>query len=145
MSKLTIALLALALGAGGVQFFQPSFENPPVAQAATFEAVAKPPAQVAEILNRSCGDCHSHNTRYPWYAKVAPASWLLDHDIRTGRAHLNFSTWNYSGEMSKLRMAEVCDVIRNGKMPDSKYLLLHPEAALSEADKAAVCAFVPAD
>ena len=145
MKLLLIGLGALILVAGALQMFQPSFANPPVQPGASFEAVAKPPAEVASILNRACADCHSNNTRYPWYSKISPASWLLDRDIRAGRTHLNFSTWSlYSPEMSHLRMTEVCDVIRKGKMPEPQYLLLHSEARLSDAEKTAVCAFAQA-
>jgi mono/diheme cytochrome c family protein len=104
---------------------QPS--NPPVVN----EPVWDSPGTRA-LAKRACFDCHSNETLWPWYAKVAPMSWLVVYDVRQGRARFNFSDW-YAGVMSG-RKAE--EEIRSGRMPLPRYLLLHPEARLTDAEKA---------
>lgn len=73
-----------------IQFFRPNFENPPVIQAETLESTVVVPENVAFILRRSCGDCHSNETTYPWYAKIQPSAWFLASHIEDGRLNLNF-------------------------------------------------------
>jgi hypothetical protein len=104
------------------------------------------PADVAAILDRSCRDCHSNNTRWPWYSHVAPASWLLIDHVNHGRSHLNVSEW---GRYDRPRRAELlknsCELARKGAMPMPSYLLMHRAARLSPADVETLCAWaVPA-
>ena len=104
--------------------------NPPV----TSEVPT--PAAVRAILERSCYDCHSHQSRWPWYGYVAPASWLLAYDIQEAREHMNFSTWDaYTEEKRSDKLEELWEEVDEGAMPLPIYLWLHPEAELSEADK----------
>ncbi len=132
-----LALLLLIV----IQFFQPSGTNPPSEAAATFEAVAKPSPEVSAVVRRACRDCHSNQTIWPWYSRVAPVSWLVVDDVQEARVHLNFSEWNrYSPELSRLKMGQVCEEAKAGKMPLWYYLPMHPEARLGAADVAALCA-----
>lgn len=95
------------------------------------------PPEVEAILKRSCYDCHSHETRWPWYSKVAPMSWLVAYDVHTGRKKLNLSTLqDLSPETAAHVRAEVVKEVDEGEMPLFFYVPLHPEAKLSEADKA---------
>ena len=88
------------------QFIQPERTNPPADPAASFEAVAKPPREVAAVFGRACGDCHSNQTVWPWYSRISPVSWLVVGDVKEGRAKLNFSQWNiYSPEMTRIKLA----------------------------------------
>jgi hypothetical protein len=104
--------------------------NPPV----TAEVPA-PPA-VRAILERSCYDCHSNQSRWPWYGYVAPLSWVMAYDIHEARDHVNFSTWDAYTEKKRVDMLEeVWEQVDEGEMPFFVYLPLHPEAELSEADK----------
>lgn len=104
--------------------------NPPV----TAEVPA-PPA-VRAILERSCYDCHSNQSRWPWYGYVAPLSWVMAYDIHEARDHVNFSTWDAYTEKKRVDMLEeVWEEVDEGEMPFFVYLPLHPEAELSEADK----------
>jgi len=104
--------------------------NPPV----TAEVPA-PPA-VRAILERSCYDCHSNESRWPWYGYVAPVSWIMAYDISEARGHVNFSTWDaYTEEKQAHKLEEVWEEVEEGEMPFFVYLPLHPEAELSEADK----------
>jgi heme-binding protein len=79
----------------------------------------------------ACFDCHSNQTVWPWYSNIAPMSWLVQRDVDEGRQHLNFSTW-IAGQG-----AAAPGKVSSGQMPPFQYLLAHPEARLSEADKAA--------
>lgn len=125
------------------QFFQPARGNPPADPAASFEAIAQPPGPVVEVLARSCRDCHSHQTRWPWYSRVSPVSWLVAKDVKEGRARLNLSQWNlYGPEMAQLRMRAMCDEARFGAMPPKYYTPLHRDARLNAAGVAALCAMV---
>jgi hypothetical protein len=106
-------------------------ENPVVEE----EVVA--PAEVMDVLRRSCYDCHSNETRWPWYTAVAPAKWLVHHDVLEGREHLNFSTWNrYDAEERAEKLEELVEEVDEGKMPPWFYTPLHPGSGISEADRA---------
>ena len=88
-------------------------------------------ARTRELFFRTCKDCHSNATVWPWYARVAPASWLLQHDVEEGRSHLNVSRWG----QGKQHGDEAADMVRKGEMPPWFYLPAHPEARLAEAER----------
>lgn len=102
--------------------------------------LAAPPA-VHELLVRACYDCHSHRTEWPWYSGVAPVSWLVAHDVRSGREELNFSSWD-TGSRGARRLRECAEALREGEMPPAPYLLLHPEARLDADERAALLAWL---
>ncbi len=136
--KYGIAVVAVLLVV--IQFFQPERTNPPVNPASTFEAVAKPGPGLAGVVNRACRDCHSNETTWPWYSKIAPVSWLVADDVKEARAHLNFSEWGYySPEMSRLKLKEACTEVKGGDMPLWIYRLVHAQARLTDADVQAIC------
>jgi cytochrome c len=98
------------------------------------------PAPVKQILSRSCMDCHSGQTRVPWYGHVAPVSWLLARDVEKARAAMNLSEWAKKPPAVRMALALVaCQDVRNGRMPPPSYLMMHNEARLSEADITAIC------
>jgi Haem-binding domain len=104
--------------------------NPPV------ESRMPAPPEVQAILDRSCADCHSHETRWPWYAYVAPVSWLVAYDTHEAREHLNLSTFgSYSAKRQRNKTKEIWEEVEEGEMPLWFYVLAHPEAKLSEADR----------
>ncbi len=126
---LRIALLVILVAFVAIQFVPVELGNPPVE-----EDIAAPP-EVAAILRRSCYDCHSHEVSMPWYASVAPVSWLLERDVREGRRELNFSTWNLSSPKRRAhKLEEIVEQTAEGEMPPWFYLPLHPSADLSPAD-----------
>jgi hypothetical protein len=134
------ALLAAFVLLVGAQFVPVDRSNPPSDPRQSLAATAELPAPVAAALDRSCRDCHSHETRWPWYSRVAPASWLLAHDVAEGRSHLNFSEWALLDNRRRARrLEEICDEITAGAMPDPKYLLLHPDARLAPGEIKAIC------
>jgi mono/diheme cytochrome c family protein len=92
--------------------------------------------QTRELAQRACFDCHSNETVWPWYSNVAPVSWLVQHDVDEGRQYLNFSEWGRGGEGEETE--ELYEVIVDGKMPMPNYLVTHPEARLTDAEKAAL-------
>lgn len=94
------------------------------------------PKQVDSILRRACYDCHSNETVWPWYSRIAPVSWALAYDVKKGRAALNFSTWTrLSNEQRAEAVTESWEEVAESKMPTWYYVALHPDAGLSADDK----------
>jgi hypothetical protein len=92
----------------------------------------KLPDSVQQLLKNACYDCHSNETKYPWYAYVAQVSWLVVRDIRIGRENLNFSNWETSSKMDKAKLlGEIAEEVEEGNMPMPIYILMHPEAKLT--------------
>lgn len=113
--------------------------RPPVNARAQLLDGAQVPSQVRAVLERACRDCHSEATRYPWYAYVAPVSWLINRDVRSGRVHLNFSRWSeYSVIRRERCLSEIANQVQDGGMPLGIYLVMHPSARLSKADVQAI-------
>lgn len=90
------------------------------------------PGGVYTELKNSCYDCHSNNTRYPWYAEVQPVGWLLDNDIRTGKKNLNFSEFGaYRIRRQYIKFEQIADQVSEEEMPLPNYTLIHKDAKLS--------------
>lgn len=122
----------------GLQFVRPDRTNPAGHAAASL--TARTPSQVTAILDRSCRDCHSNETRWPWYTNVSPMSWLVANHVHQGRGHFNYSEWaTYPADEQDKFLGAMCDLIRRGRMPLPSYLLLHRDAALSPADVTTLC------
>jgi hypothetical protein len=120
---LTIVAAAFAV----IQFFPTDQYNPPESE------IAKAPPKVRAVLDRSCADCHSNRTRWPWYARIAPASWLVARDVSEGRAAMNLSEWDLYEEDEQVDFVDLIgELARDGEMPPWFYLPLHPEARLDE-------------
>jgi len=93
-------------------------------------------AEVTAILQKACWDCHSNQTAYPWYNKIAPISWYLARHINNGKKHLNLDSWNdYDPAKRAHKNEEIIEVIEENEMPLFSYTLLHPDAKLSEEQK----------
>ncbi|WP_170181338.1 heme-binding domain-containing protein [Chlorobaculum thiosulfatiphilum] len=102
-------------------------QNPPVTGTPQWDS-----PRTAELFKRSCNDCHSNETVWPWYSNVAPISWLINYDVKEGRSKFNVSEWGRTG---KNEGDEAAAEVRNGKMPPWFYLPPHPEAKLTPAEK----------
>jgi len=114
--------------------------NPPVDASKTLRANAQITPEAEAVIERSCRDCHSNETVWPWYSQVAPVSWLLTSDVNEGRHNLNFSEWGtYSQRKVANRLKGICDQVQRGDMPLWFYLPLHPSAKLTDADKKTLC------
>ena len=102
----------------------------------SFEKTEKVPANVAAILKVSCYDCHSNNTRYPWYSVLQPGTWFMARHIKKGKEELNFDEFNnYSKRRKKAKIKSIISQIEKDEMPLKSYLMLHSSARLSAADK----------
>ncbi len=94
------------------------------------------PAGVQKIVENSCMDCHSSNTHWPLYSRLAPGSWLLERDVHEGRTHLNLSQWQQYDMESQIDLfSKIASEARSGEMPVKQYLLLHPKARLSSSEQ----------
>ena len=136
--KITVIVLAVAFIV--IQFFRPDFTNPPVNQSETLEASTQVPETVEAILTRSCKDCHSHETVYPWYSKVQPSAWFLAGHIEEGRRHFNMSVWNtYETRRKRRKLDEMCEQVESREMPLPSYLWIHWGAKLSDEEIKTLC------
>lgn len=120
----------LLLAVGALQFVPVDSINPPE------HGQLPASAEVQAVLRRSCYDCHSNETRWPWYAKIFPASLLIARDVKKGRGEVNFSMWEKYDERRKMRkLREIAKEVEKGSMPPAYYLPLHLEARLSAAER----------
>jgi len=113
-----------------IQLFPVEKANPPV------ETEMPAPAPVRAILRRSCYDCHSNETVWPWYSRVAPVSWLLGRDVKEGRRELNVSVWNRYEDKRRLRkLKEIIEQVGKKEMPPTIYTVAHRAAILTPEDR----------
>ena len=131
--KILLALIVLFVL---IQFYRIDKTNPPVDLTQDFIQVEKPPAAIGQLLKDACYDCHSHETKYPWYTNVMPFSkWIQGH-IEHGREHLNFSTWgSYSDKKKDHKLEEGAEFVLETKMPLTSYLIPHPEARITKEQR----------
>ena len=101
-----------------------TYTNPPIIGEPTWDS-----PQTKELFDKACSNCHSNQTTYPWYSKVAPISWLVASDVEEGREHFNVSAW---GTQKKNKGDEAAKELKGGDMPPWFYLPTHPEAKLTE-------------
>jgi len=131
--KLKWVLIGAIVVFAVLQFFCPPHINPPVKS--DFTAAVAPPASVAASLRAACYDCHSDETQWPLYSRIAPVSWLIASDVDEGRKHLNLSDWPADPVRAAKQLDRINEVIDYREMPLKKYTLLHPDANLSDAQR----------
>ena len=132
MKKLKLVLIYILLPFILIQFIPVDRENPPI----NIEDDLSAPPEVKAILKNSCYDCHSNETKWPFYSYIAPASWLISRDVQLGREDLNFSHWNRLTEEGKqIAKEEIIEEISRETMPMPIYLVMHPSARLSNKNK----------
>jgi len=118
------------------QFLRPGRENRPVDPKRQLVA----PPNVQAILDRSCVDCHSNQTQWPWYSNISPISWWLTDHVKDARRELSISDFGtYPPARAAHKMEELCEKVEKGEMPLPSYLWIHWDAKLSEADKQTLC------
>jgi hypothetical protein len=128
--KLRAALVGFAAALLVAQVIPMDRSSPPVES----EVPASP--EVKAVLQRSCYNCHSNQTEWPWYSRVAPVSWLLAHDVNEGRSLVNYSTWNRLSAVDQAKAVhESWEHVDEGEMPPWYYVPVHPEARLSDRDR----------
>jgi hypothetical protein len=126
-----ILFTAIAIFAA-IQFIRVDKTNPVSVPEKDFINVTQPSKEVADLLKTSCYDCHSNETKYPWYFNVAPVSWWLKNHINEGREELNFSLWtDFDAKRKDKKLEESVELINEGEMPMFSYTLAHQEAKLS--------------
>lgn len=128
LAVLSIPVLLLFSGFVLIQFVPAGKDhtNPPVIAEPAWDS-----PQTRETFMRACGDCHSNQTVWPWYSRIAPVSWLISRDVNQGRQKLNVSEWGVRENDAD----DVVEVVQNGEMPPWFYLPLHAEARLSAGEK----------
>lgn len=128
--KVRLIFIILIILFAAIQFVPVERTNPPVGNKIQL------PKKIESILQNSCYDCHSNQTKWPWYSYLAPISWRIADHVKDGRKDLNFSTWNdYDLKKKKKKVDEIGEKVEEGKMPLKDYLLIHRNAKLSDAQK----------
>jgi len=128
------------------QFFGPAKTNPPSDATQSIESRLQVTLPVAAILDRSCNDCHSNKTRWPWYSNVAPVSWFVIGHVNEGRENINLSEWGkYTPRDVDSLLRQMCREVRAGVMPLSSYTPLHPGSKLSPEDVKTLCDWTNAE
>lgn len=128
-SKIRIGLLVLIAGFLLIQLvpYGHAHNNPPVTQAIKWDS-----PRTEQLFTDACGACHSNLTSWPWDSYIAPASWLVENDVNTGRSILNVSEWDRAQQSEA---GEVGEVITGGEMPPLQYKIMHSSARLSDTEK----------
>jgi hypothetical protein len=141
---LKIILFVLVIGFILAQFInRPNAVTTAEITPAHITKVMSVPSNVESILKRSCYDCHSNHTVWPWYSSFAPVSWLVADDVEHGKKKMNFSEWtNLSQAKREARLNEMCEQVKSDEMPLSNYLIMHSDAKLSQADKDILCMWI---
>jgi hypothetical protein len=126
-----------------IQIIPAGRTNPPVIPSRSLEAHVDVPPEVQTVLKRSCYDCHSSATVWPWYSHVAPVSWYVVHDVNTGRSHVNFQNWEaqINEQEGKEHLGLICKLVREGTMPPADYRVMHQDSNVSAEETNAVCAW----
>ena len=138
--RLMQAAVVVAVLLAAAQLIRPNRNNPPTDPGRTIEAHAGASSELAVVLDRSCRDCHSNNTVWPWYTQVAPLSWLMARGVAEGRKAVNFSEWaSYPPDVQRMLLSVSCQDATSGKMP-GPYTLVRPETKLSPRDIETICA-----
>jgi hypothetical protein len=137
--KILIGLLTLLIG---IQFIRIDKQNPPVTKTNDFIEVNHTPDNIAVLLKTACYDCHSYETKYPWYTNVSPVSWFVQHHVDEGREHLNFSEWGtYDSKRKSHKLEECVEEIEEGEMPLTSYTLIHGNAKLTKEQKTIIISY----
>jgi hypothetical protein len=143
---LKIIAIVLVVAFIVIQFIRPDFTNPPVNQDETLDATVQLPENVKLILSRSCADCHSNETKFPWYSKIQPSAWFLADHIKDGRRELNLSVWKtYEPRRQRKKLAEICEQVQEREMPLPSYLWIHWDAKMSDEDIKTLCDWTDAE
>jgi len=122
------------------QLVRPARTNPVTDQSLSLQSQLHVDSQVSIILDRSCADCHSNNTRWPWYTNITPVSWWVVGHVNDGRRDLNFSEWGtYDKRKQSRRLDQMCELAKSGAMPLGSYTPMHSGSKLSGDDLRTLC------
>ncbi|CAH0279977.1 heme-binding domain-containing protein [Chryseobacterium sp. WG14] len=136
MKKVLVVILVAFIM---IQFFPIDKTNPAPTPGMDFLKIKNTPDPIAKIIRTSCYDCHSNETKYPWYSNISPASWVVKNHINEGRKHLNFSTFAVYESKRQLHKIEEClEMIEKKEMPLESYYLGHQNAKLTDEQRTAL-------
>jgi hypothetical protein len=136
------AVILLVIVIVGSQFVRPARTNPATDPTRSLLHIRPVPTHVASALDRACRDCHSNETRWPWYSHVAPVSWFVIDHVNHGRSHFNYSDWSrYDADEARRLLTAACRLTREQEMPLSSYTWMHHQARLRRADVDAICSW----
>ncbi len=136
MKIFKIALIALLVILIAIQFFHPAKNISTVKSPNDIAMVYNVPDNVRTIINKACNDCHSNNTRYPWYNNIQPVAWWLHHHVQEGKGELNFNEFaTYPLRKQYHKLEEVTEQVKEGEMPLVSYTLIHTNAKLTDQEK----------
>lgn len=129
LKKILLGLLVILVL---IQFYRPAKNIATETPKTDFLAVTNPTNSTAKLIRDACYDCHSNNTKYPWYNNIAPVSWVIAHHVDEGKEHLNYSEWStFSVKKKNHKLEEMIEMLEEREMPLESYLPMHPEAKLS--------------
>lgn len=132
MKKIFLYVVAVLLL---MQLYRPAKNSNSEVSETSIGKMIQVPESIQNILDRSCADCHSNNTKYLWYHEIAPISYVVAYHISEGKEHVNFDTWGkYNANQKKHIIDNLEEVIESREMPLFGYLKLHPDAVISDAD-----------
>ena len=136
MKIVKIITLVLLVAFVGIQFIPTTRNQSDLIPETDFMLVNKVPETIQKKLQVSCYDCHSNNTKYPWYNKIQPVTWFLENHIEEGKAELNFNEWDsLSNRRKKSKLRSIIKQIESGEMPLESYTLIHKDATFTEAEE----------
>lgn len=145
MKKLKVVFYGLALLFAGIQFIRPAKNISVASSPNDVSTKYNVPPEVQTILRTSCYDCHSNNTRYPWYAEVQPIAWLISNDVEEGTRHLNFSEFGgFRLRRQYLKLEQIVEQMDEGEMPPPAYTWIHSDAKLSRDQREQLIAWANA-
>lgn len=142
-ARVKAVLVALTAFLIAIQIFQPARTNPSAAPGKSLAAHVRVPEDVYASLLRSCGDCHSNQTRWPWYSRVGPLSWVITDDVNEGRRHMNIEDWEAQPDLKQAndRLVDICSEIQKKGMPPFSYRLVHGYNQLNQKEIEAICSW----
>lgn len=143
MKVVKIIALVLLVAFVGIQFIPTDLNQSNIVPKSDFLLVNNTPKNIGALVQESCYDCHSNNTKYPWYNKIQPAAWFLEDHIKEGKAELNFNEWNtLSNRRKASKLRSIIKQIESDKMPLESYTLIHKDAVFSEVEKTMVINYI---
>ncbi len=135
MSVKTITLITVIILVG-IQFIRPKKNISATPSSLNISTLYPVPETVDTLFRKACYDCHSNNTKYPWYANYQPVYWWLNNHIEEGKRHLNFDEFaSYKIARQYKKLDDIADEIREGDMPLPTYAFEHKEARLTATEK----------
>jgi hypothetical protein len=135
LKKITLGLLGIFIA---LQLVRPAknIHPEPGAVEKDISTVFPVPDRINNILKTSCADCHSNNTRYPWYARIQPLAWWLNNHVEEGKDELNFNEFaSYRPRRQYHKLEEIIEQVKEGEMPLKSYTLIHQNAKLNESQR----------